>query len=107
MQAEFLKGLLALVAAFVLIGVSGALLRTHRSFGSVLRSLGIACFAVMALTHFFEAFSVFPSLGWGQPHSVGHLIDLAAALLGVALMTTGFLLRHVRQNGGQSDLGAR
>ena len=89
-----LKGFLALVAACVFLGVSLALLLTRKGFGSLLQALGVGCFAVMALTHVFEAFSLFPSLGWGRPHSVGHLIDLVAALLGVALVAISFLLRN-------------
>jgi len=89
-----LKGLLALAVACVFLIVSVALLLTRRGLGAVLQALGLGCFAVMALTHVFEAFSVLPSLGWGQPHSVGHLIDLVAALLGIALVTVSFLLRN-------------
>ena len=91
-----LKGLLALVAVGVFLCVSAALFRTRKSFGSALQALGIGCFAVMALTHVFEAFSILPALGWGQPHSVGHFIDLVSALLGVTLVTTSFLLRYIR-----------
>jgi hypothetical protein len=48
----------------------------------------------MALTHVFEAFAILPTLGWGQAHTVGHFIDLSAALLGVAFVTASFLLRQ-------------
>src|SRR6266513_1460445 len=95
MGAAVLKGLLALAAACVFLGVSVVLFRTRRSFASALQAWGIGCFAVMALTHVFEAFSILPALGWGRPHSVGHLIDLVAALLGVTLVTTSFLLRYL------------
>jgi hypothetical protein len=94
MNAPVLKGLLSLGAACVFLCVSGSLLLTRRSLGSALQALGIGCFGVMALTHVFQAFSIFPALGWGQPRSVGHLIDLTAALLGVAFVTTSFVLRH-------------
>jgi hypothetical protein len=107
MNAAVLKGLLALAAACVFLAVSTALLWTRRSLGSTLQALGIGCFAVMALTHVFAAFSVFPSFGWGQPHSVGHLIDLLAALLGVSLVTTSSVLGYVRRNRRPSDLDVR
>lgn len=93
-NAVVVKGLLALVAACVFLGVSAALFLTRRGLGSALQALGIGCFGVMALTHVFEAFSILPALGWGQPHSVGHVVDLVAALLGVMLVTTSLLLRH-------------
>jgi hypothetical protein len=106
MNAAVLKGLLALIAACAFLCVSVALLWTRRGLGSTLQALGIACFAAMALTHFFEAFSILPTLGWGKPHSVGHVIDLVAALLGVSLVMASFLLRHVGRSPGRSDLGA-
>ena len=104
MSASALKGLLALVAACVFLGVCVVLFLTRRGLSSTLQALGIGCFGVMALTHVFEKFSILPDLGWGRPHSVGHFIDLAAALLGVTLVTTGFLLW--RWGHHRSDLGA-
>ena len=106
MNAAVLKGFLALIGACVFLSVSVAVLWTRRSLGSVLQALGIGCFGVMALTHVFEAFSLLPSLGWGQPHSVGHLVDVVAALLGVTLVTTSFLIRRIRQHGRRRDPGA-
>ena len=94
MSATVLKGLLATGAACVFLGVSLVLFLTRRSLGSTLQALGLSCFAVMALTHAFEAFAIFPTLGWGQPRSVGHYIDLIAALSGVALMVAGFAFRQ-------------
>jgi len=94
MNAAVLKGLLALAAACVFLGVSLALFLTRRSLASALQALGLACFGVMALTHVFEAFAVFPTLGWGQPRSVGHYIDLTAALSGIALVVAGFVFRQ-------------
>ena len=87
-----LKGFLSLAAACAFLGVSAALFLMRRGLPSALQALGIGCFGIMALTHVFEAFSILPALGWGQPHAVGHLIDLVAALLGVTFVTTSFLL---------------
>ena len=92
MTAAVLKGLLALAGACIFLGVSVVLFLVRRGLSSALMALGLGCFGVMALTHVFEAFSILPALGWGQPHSVGHFIDLVAALLGVTLVTTSFLL---------------
>ena len=106
MSAGAVKGLLALAAACVFLGVAFALLCTRRSIDSALQALGMGCFAVMALTHVFEAFSLFPALGWGQPHSAGHVIDLVAASLGVMLVTVSFLLRHAHRDPKRKDPGA-
>lgn len=104
MSGSVLKGILALAAACVFFGVCAALALTRRGLSPALQALGIGCFGVMALTHVFENFSILPELGWGQPHSVGHFIDLIAALLGIALVTTSFLLRHSGRQ--RSDIGA-
>lgn len=94
MDAAALKGLLALAGASVFIVVFAALFVTRRDLGSALLATGIGWFGIMALTHFFESFSLLPAFGWGQPHGVGHLIDLAAASLGVVFVTISFLLRR-------------
>jgi hypothetical protein len=91
-----MKGFLALASTSVLLAVSVARLLTGRSLASALQAFGLGCFAIMAATHVFEAFSVLPALGWGRPNSIGHFIDLTAALLGVALMAASFLLRGYR-----------
>ncbi len=103
MDAAVLKGILALVAACVFLAVSAAVCVTRRGLVSALQAMGIGCFGLMALTHFFKAFSILPAFGWGQPHSMGHLIDLVAALLGVTFVAMSFLLwrwKHYRSNLG-------
>ena len=94
MTAAVLKGLLALAGASIFLAVSAALFVTRRDLGAALLATGIGWFGVMALTHVFESFSILPAFGWGQPHSVGHFIDLAAALLGIAFVTLGFLVHR-------------
>jgi hypothetical protein len=93
-NAAVLKGLLALAAACIFLSVAVALFMTRRDLASVSLALGIGSFGIMALTHVFESFSILPSFGWGQSHSVGHMIDLAAALLGVTFVGIRFLLRR-------------
>ena len=103
MSVSALKGFLALVAACVFLGVCVVLFLTRRGLSSMLQALGIGCFGVMALTHVFEEFSILPKLGWGRPHSVGHFIDLVAALLGITFASTSFLLW--RRSHRRSDIG--
>jgi hypothetical protein len=91
-----MKAVLALAATCVLLAVSVARLLTGRSLASALQAFGIGCFAIMAATHVFEKFSVLPALGWGRPDSIGHFIDLSAALFGIALFAASFLLRGRR-----------
>jgi hypothetical protein len=88
-----LKGLLALAAAAAFLGVSLVLNRRPRTVASVLLIAGFLCFAFVAIDHVFEAFGIFPAFGWGQPHSIGHYLNLTGALLGAASLCAGFAVR--------------
>src|SRR5215510_7277590 len=83
MNVAVLKGLLALAATSALF--AGSAIRYHRrgTVGSALQLVGVACFVVVALAHVCEAPALLPALGWGQPRSLGHYIDLGAAVLGI------------------------
>jgi len=51
----------------------------------------------VTLTHVFEALHLVPAAGWGKPDSVGHYIDLTAALVGGILVVAAaslVLARH-------------
>jgi len=97
MNLVTLKGILALGATSALFAGSAILYARRGTWGSILQLLGVACFVVVALTHFFEAFAIFPVLGWGKPRSIGHYIDLGAAVLGIALVSAGLLLQYVHR----------
>jgi hypothetical protein len=68
----------------------------------LLQIFGAACLAVVILTHVAERFDLFPSMGWGLPHSPGHYLDLISAILGCILLTIGFfgnaLMRRKNSN---------
>jgi hypothetical protein len=34
--------------------------------------------------------------GWGEPHSLGHYVDLSSTVLGVTLLTVAVVLRVIR-----------
>jgi len=97
MNLEVLKGILALAATSALFAGSAIRYRRRGTVGSVLQLLGVACFIVVALTHVFEAFAIFPALGWGQPRSIGHYIDLGAAILGITLVFAGLLFQYAQR----------
>jgi hypothetical protein len=59
-------------------------------------AVGTACLVVVILTHIAEVFHIFPSMGWGQPRSAGHYLDLAGAILGCTLVPLGFAISYVR-----------
>jgi hypothetical protein len=70
--------------------------RVTRLHGRWLIGIGAACLVVVVLTHVAERFDIFPAMGWGLPHSPGHYLDLAAAILGCVLIRLGFALNYVR-----------
>jgi len=91
------KSILALILTLSLV-VAGVLLnRRRRSAPAVLALLATACFLVVATAHVFEAFELLPSFGWGHPASVGHYIDLGAAILGTALTIGALALVIMRR----------
>lgn len=98
MNQATLKGLLALAAAFALFAGSAFIYRRRVTAGAVLQSFGVTCFAVVALTHVFEAFAIFPSLGWGQARGIGHFIDLGSAILGLTLVSAGLVVEFVQRS---------
>jgi hypothetical protein len=57
----------------------------------LLQILGLACLAIVVLTHVAEAFHLFPTMGWGQPNSAGHYVDLVSAILACTLLPLGLI----------------
>jgi hypothetical protein len=93
MNVAALRSFLALAAASALLTGSALLFRRQRNTGSRLLLLATICFVVVALSHVFEALAILPTAGWGRPHSVGHYIDLIAAVLGLSLAVAGLAVR--------------
>jgi len=88
---------MALAATSTLLVGLAIFYRRRGTVGSALRLLGGASFVVVALTHVFEALAILPALGWGQRHSVGHYIDLGAAVLGLTSVSAGLLFQYVHR----------
>jgi hypothetical protein len=65
---------------------------SRKTVGYSLQLIGAGCLVVVALTHTFEAFHVFPWMHWGFEHSVGHYIDFWSAMLGFTLFPIGYFL---------------
>jgi succinate dehydrogenase/fumarate reductase cytochrome b subunit len=97
MNLALLKGVLALAATSALLVGSAILYRRRGTMGSVLQLLAVTCFVIVAFTHVLEPLQIFPGMGWGQPRSIGHYIDVCAAILGLTLMFAGLLPQHVQR----------
>ena len=72
---------------------------TSRTKGNSLIAAGTACFGVVILMHVAESFHIFPSMGWGQPDSVGHYLDLTSAVLGFILIPLGLAMAWSSRTG--------
>ena len=97
MHVAVLKSILALAVSSVLFAGSAIFYQRRRTLGSALQLLGTASFVVVALAHVCEALAILPVLGWGQPHSTGHYIDLGAAVLGVTSASAGLLFQYAHR----------
>jgi len=91
-----LKALIALVPASMLFCGSLLLFFRRKAICSFLQLLGAGCLVVVALTHVFEAFHMFPWMRWGLEHSAGHYLDFWSAVLGLTLFPVGYLLHSLR-----------
>jgi hypothetical protein len=69
--------------------------------GRYLMLLGAGCLIVVVLTHVCEAFHLFPVMGWGLRNSLGHYLDLSAAILGLAFLPAGYLLAFAARREGK------
>lgn len=86
----------ASLLAVPIIAVLGYAATTYRRRGagwSLMLFAGALCFGVVVLTHIAEALHVFPAMGWGEPHSIGHYIDLSSAVAGAVFFAAGILSR--------------
>ncbi len=64
----------------------------RRTVAFLLQTIGTAGLMIVVLSHLCEGLGVFPWMGWGLEHSVGHYVDLTAAVLALVLFPAGYLL---------------
>jgi len=93
-----MKAILALLVTTIAFSAAAILYRRRRDTATALLTLGTAFLIVVALTHVFEAFGLLSAFAWGQPDSVGHYIDLGAALLGVVFALSALVTVYVKRD---------
>jgi len=100
MNPTFAKAIAALVPTGMLL--VGSILQFSRQKGmaSVFQLIGATCLSVVVIAHLCEALGWLPWMHWGFEHSVGHYIDLAAAIGGLALFPIGYLVGALAQEVG-------
>jgi hypothetical protein len=93
MNGILLRSFVALFPVALLLAWSIAVLSKDRALGPILQFMGAAFLLIVVLTHVAEALHLFAVMHWGDPHSVGHYLDLSSAILGVSLLPAGLMLR--------------
>jgi len=63
----------------------------RRKWARLLLLAGSGCLLVVVLTHVAERWDFLPGMGWGQPDSPGHYLDLFSAIVGIALLVAGYV----------------
>jgi hypothetical protein len=97
MNMTLVRALAALVPAYMLFTGSVALFNRRHWLSVLLQILGTSGMFLVVLTHICQALNWFPELQWGTEHSVGHYLDLSAAIAAVTLFPVGYLLYAVSQ----------
>src|SRR5437764_14723232 len=92
MNPGLLKVLLALAPILLLLLATAALYVRTKAAAALVQALGAACLLVVVLARLCEALNLLPFMGWGAKGSIGHYVDLASAIVGVALVTVGTLI---------------
>jgi hypothetical protein len=93
------KALVVAVPVATLLGLSVARFARAQTPSALLQLLGAGCLIVVVLIHVAEALHLFPSMGWGEPDSVGHYTDLASAAVGITLLSGAFVVHLARRLG--------
>ena len=92
MNMTLLKALGSTGPILILLFGSVVLFLRRNTLSSLLQLLGAGCLVIVVLAHFCEALHLFPSMHWGDEHSMGHYLDFGSAVLGLTLFPTRYLL---------------
>src|SRR5437660_295487 len=94
MNPIFTKAIAALVPTGMLLVGSALQFSRRKGTAAILQLIGAACLVVVIIAHVCEALNWFPWMHWGLKHSVGHYVDLVAAIGGLAWQADKFPARR-------------
>ena len=92
MNDTLAKAVVALAPVGMLLFGSAFTFFRERTVPSVLQLLGAGCLLIVVIIHICEGLNLFPSMHWGDEHSIGHYLDMASAGVGLTLFPLGYLL---------------
>ena len=93
-SAMLYKLILIGISVCIVFGASIASYAEEKTVMALTQLVGATFLLVVIFAHVSEAFGFNPSLGWGQPNTPGHYIDLVSAIVGVILFPIGYLGRR-------------
>src|SRR5881275_966918 len=105
MNDAAVKASVALIPVGALFTGATIIFVRRRSMSSFLQLVGAAGLVAVILTHVFEGLRVFPRMGWGSQHSVGHYLDLLSAILAVTLFSLGYVIHAVNARERERERG--
>lgn len=100
MNPTLVKALVALVPIVALVVWFSVTFTRRRTLSSLLQLGGSGCLLIVVFAHVCEALRIFPAMGWGKPDSLGHYIDLSSAVLGAAMLSSGYMLHRPKGASG-------
>ena len=92
MNDTLAKAIVGLAPVGMLLFGSAFTFFRERTVPSVLQLLGAGCLLIVVIIHICEGLHLFPSMHWGDEHSIGHYLDMASAGVGLTLFPLGYLL---------------
>lgn len=92
-----IRALVALAIGVALLVWSLRRLRRFASIGTLLQVIGAAGMLGVAGAHLCERFRLLAGMGWGEPHSTGHYLDLVSAAVAVTLLPLGLVIEFLRR----------
>ena len=96
MNPTLFKALIVSVPTSVLFAGTVVVFWKVRNLFSLLQLVGAGSLVMVVLVHVFEALHLFPSMGWGLEHSVGHYLDISSIVAGFTLFPLGYLFQGLR-----------
>src|SRR5438094_5415818 len=98
MHSTIAIALIALVPVCALFFGSLLQFRQLRTMPLLFQLIGTAGLMIVVLSHLCEGLGLFPWMGWGLERSIGHYLDLSAAIVGLALFPLGYLLNAIKRS---------
>jgi len=100
MNPTFAKAIAALAPTCMLLVGSALQFSRRKGTAAPFQLIGAACLVVVVIAHLCESLGWFPWMHWGLEYSVGHYVDLVAAIGGLALFPIGYLFGALTKGGG-------